>query len=70
MSYHVVQPEALEFEERPTPDGAAPRLAADVTVPGGLEQSRARIGATPRIRAAAATRTSARRRSSSSSRAR
>jgi mannose-6-phosphate isomerase-like protein (cupin superfamily) len=43
MSYHVVHPEALEFEERPTPDGAAPRLAADVTVPGGLEESRARI---------------------------
>jgi len=43
MSYHVVHPDALEFEERPTPDGAAPRLAADVTEPGGLEQSRARV---------------------------
>ena len=43
MSYHVVHADALEFEERPTPDGAAPRRAADVTVPGGLEHSRARI---------------------------
>ena len=70
MSYHVVHPEALEFEERPTPDGAAPRLAADVTVPGGLEESRARIWRYPATRAAAVTRISARRRSSSSSRAR
>jgi mannose-6-phosphate isomerase-like protein (cupin superfamily) len=43
MSYHVVHSDALEFEERPTPDGAAPRQAADVTEPGGLEQSRARV---------------------------
>ena len=43
MSYHVVHSDALEFEERPTPDGAAPRTAADVTEPGGLEQSRARV---------------------------
>ena len=43
MGYHVVHADALEFEERPTPDGAAPRLAADVTAPGSLEHSRARI---------------------------
>jgi mannose-6-phosphate isomerase-like protein (cupin superfamily) len=43
MSYHVVQPETLEFEERPTPDGSAARQAADVTAPGGLEHSRARV---------------------------
>ncbi|HVM57699.1 MAG TPA: cupin domain-containing protein [Gaiellaceae bacterium] len=43
MSYHVVHADALEFEERPSPEGSAPRLAADVTVPGGLEHSRARM---------------------------
>jgi mannose-6-phosphate isomerase-like protein (cupin superfamily) len=43
MSYHVVHSDALEFEERPTPGEGAPRRAADVTVPGGLEQSRARL---------------------------
>ena len=70
MSYHVVHSDALQFEERPTPDGAAPRQAADVTEPGGLEQSRARVWRYPAHRAAAATRTSARRKSSSCSRAR
>ena len=43
MGYDVVHPDALEFEERPSPEGSAPRLAADVTVPGGLEHSRARL---------------------------
>jgi mannose-6-phosphate isomerase-like protein (cupin superfamily) len=43
MSYHVVHADALEFEERPTPDGVAARQAADVTAPGGLEHSRARV---------------------------
>ena len=43
MSYDVIHVEALEFEERPTPDGSAARLAADVTTPGALEQSRARM---------------------------
>jgi len=43
VSYDVVHAEALEFEERPTPDGSASRLAADVTTPGALEQSRARM---------------------------
>lgn len=43
MSYHVVHPETLAFEDRPTPDGSAARQAADVSTPGGLEHSRARI---------------------------
>ncbi|HTZ05258.1 MAG TPA: cupin domain-containing protein [Gaiellaceae bacterium] len=43
MGYHVVHPDGLEFEERPTPGDGAPRLAADVTGPGGLEHSRARL---------------------------
>ncbi len=43
MGYDVIHPDALEFEERPTPGDGAPRLAADVTVPGGLEHSRARV---------------------------
>ena len=43
MSYHVVNYDTLEFEERPTPGGGAPRLSADVTEPGGLQSSRARL---------------------------
>ena len=42
MAYHVVRGDELEFEERETP-GGAPRLAADVTGPAALRQSRARV---------------------------
>jgi len=43
MSYDVVHADALEFEERPSPEGSAARYAADVTAPGALERSRARV---------------------------
>jgi len=43
MGYHVVPAEQLAFEKRPGYPGQPARLAADVTAPGGLRQSRARI---------------------------
>lgn len=43
MGYHVLAPDALEWEERPAAEGLPPRLAADVTQGAGLTQSRARI---------------------------
>jgi len=43
MGYHVVLAADHAWEERPSVEGQAPRLAADVTVPGGLTESRARV---------------------------
>lgn len=43
MGYDVVRSANAEWEERPGHEGQAPRLAADVTVPAGLESSRARL---------------------------
>ena len=43
MGYRVVDASGLSFDERPSPAGGAPRLAADVTEPGGLTGSRARL---------------------------
>jgi mannose-6-phosphate isomerase-like protein (cupin superfamily) len=42
MSYRVVRPDELEFEERESPGGPA-RQAGDVTTAAGLRHSRARI---------------------------
>jgi len=42
MGYHAVREDQLEFEERPS-HGDVPRLAADVTGPAALAQSRARM---------------------------
>jgi len=42
MGYHAVRGDQLEFEERPS-HGDVPRLAADVTGPAALAQSRARM---------------------------
>ena len=46
MGYHVVRAGDHEYEERTRPDspeGEPVRLAADVTGPAGLQQSRARL---------------------------
>jgi mannose-6-phosphate isomerase-like protein (cupin superfamily) len=43
MSYGWTNAEELEFEERPPKPGEEPRLAAGLTEPLGLEQSRARL---------------------------
>lgn len=43
MGYHVVRAEDHVWEERPNVEGEAPRLSADVTEPGGLVESRARL---------------------------
>ena len=43
MSYDVVRADSANWEERPGHEGQAPRQAADVTEPGGLEHSRARL---------------------------
>ncbi len=44
MGYHVIQPDEYDFEERaPAREGDPPRQAADVTEPGGLKESRARL---------------------------
>jgi mannose-6-phosphate isomerase-like protein (cupin superfamily) len=44
MSYHVADASKLEWDERPpTVEGAASRLAADITTAAELKQSRARV---------------------------
>jgi mannose-6-phosphate isomerase-like protein (cupin superfamily) len=43
MSYDVVRSDTAAFEERPGHEGQEPRLAADVTVPANLTDSRARF---------------------------
>lgn len=43
MGYHVIRGDEHSYEERPGHEGQTPRLSADVTVPGGLRESRARI---------------------------
>jgi uncharacterized cupin superfamily protein len=43
MSYGWTNAEELEFEERPPKPDEEPRLAAGLTEPLGLEQSRARL---------------------------
>ena len=43
MSYGWVDPDAVEYDERPPRPGEQPRLSAGVTEPLGLEQSRARL---------------------------
>jgi len=43
MGYRVVRPDQYEFEERPGHEGQQARLAADLTLPGALQRSRARI---------------------------
>src|SRR5437764_15174665 len=43
MGYHVVRGDEHRYEERPNVEGEAPRLAADVTGPAQLRQSRARV---------------------------
>ena len=43
MPYAVVHASALEWEERPGHEGQAPRLAASVTDPAALTQSRGRM---------------------------
>jgi mannose-6-phosphate isomerase-like protein (cupin superfamily) len=43
MGYHVLPAANHAWEERPNIEGQAPRQAADITVPGGLTRSRARV---------------------------
>jgi mannose-6-phosphate isomerase-like protein (cupin superfamily) len=43
MAYHVVSGDKLEYEDRPSGEGQAPRRAADVTSSAELKQSRARV---------------------------
>lgn len=43
MSYDIVRADTADFEERPGHEGEAPRLAADVTGPANLTDSRARL---------------------------
>src|SRR5438445_365870 len=43
MGYHVVRGDEHDYEERPYVEGEEARLAADVTAPAQLAQSRARI---------------------------
>jgi mannose-6-phosphate isomerase-like protein (cupin superfamily) len=43
VGYHVVRGDEHQYEERPNVEGEAPRLAADVTGPAQLQQSRARV---------------------------
>ena len=43
MGYHVVRGDEHDYEDRPYVEGEAPRVAADVTTPAQLAQSRARI---------------------------
>lgn len=47
MGYHVVKADELSWEERTGSEGLPSRLAADVTVPGGLTESRARMWRCP-----------------------
>ena len=43
MGYAIMRSGDLDWEERPSPEGQPPRLAADVTGAAGLTQSRARL---------------------------
>jgi mannose-6-phosphate isomerase-like protein (cupin superfamily) len=43
MGFHVARVEELEYIERPTDAGTAPRSMADLTAAAGLAQSRARL---------------------------
>jgi quercetin dioxygenase-like cupin family protein len=43
MGYDVVRSSNAKWEERPGHEGQAPRRAADVTEPAGLQHSRARL---------------------------
>ena len=43
MSYDVVQPGDLEWEERPVPEGQEPRHAAGLTEAARMTESRARM---------------------------
>lgn len=43
MGYRVIRGDEHAYEERPYRQDEQPRLAADVTAPAGLQQSRARI---------------------------
>jgi mannose-6-phosphate isomerase-like protein (cupin superfamily) len=43
VGYHVVSADEHHYEERPNVEGEQPRLAADVTGPAQLQQSRARV---------------------------
>jgi uncharacterized cupin superfamily protein len=47
VGYRVVRVDELEWEERPSPWGGAPRHAADLTGQAGLGESRARIWRIP-----------------------
>jgi uncharacterized cupin superfamily protein len=47
VSYRVLPADRHEWEERPSPAGGAPRRAAEITGPAGLEQSRARLWRLP-----------------------
>jgi mannose-6-phosphate isomerase-like protein (cupin superfamily) len=43
VGHRILRGDAHEYVERPGRDGEPPRLASDLTAPGGLQQSRARI---------------------------
>ena len=43
MGYHILRADEHSYEERPNVEGEAARLAADVTVPAHLQNSRARV---------------------------
>jgi mannose-6-phosphate isomerase-like protein (cupin superfamily) len=43
VSYRVVRPEALSWEERPYREDEPPRQVADLTTEAALEESRARL---------------------------
>jgi mannose-6-phosphate isomerase-like protein (cupin superfamily) len=43
VSYSVAHADGHRYEERPNVEGEAPRLAADITGPAQLQQSRARV---------------------------
>ena len=47
MSFSIVQPEELPWEERPSIGDGPVRHAADLTAAAGLEQSRARLWRLP-----------------------
>jgi mannose-6-phosphate isomerase-like protein (cupin superfamily) len=47
MGYHVVRADEHAWVERPAPEGQAARSMADLTVPAGLNESRARLWRLP-----------------------
>lgn len=47
MGYRVLRADELEWEERPSPAGGAPRHAADLTAQAALAESRARVWRIP-----------------------